>query len=184
MFTRVGVVRSMAIPMGAWFTNGISGSLAIFTNLTGGSGDTWSFADAVTNTVRVLIPLPVTWDAGTVKFSFDMGSTGNNTSSTNVVYSLRAASFISNAGDVATPTWGTAITFTNHISAVSNRLVTCVTGPLTIGNTPAINQQVLFELTRATANAVDVNTNNIQVAGAQLFYTETITEPSMPTTTQ
>lgn len=184
MRTRVGVVRSMAIPMGAWFTNGISGSLAIQTNLTGGSGDTWSFADAVTNTARVLIPLPVTWDAGVVKFQFEMGSTGNNTTSTNAVYSLRGGSITSNAGDVATPTWGTAITFTNHISAVSNRLVMCVTGDLTIGNTPAINKQVLFELTRATANAVDVNTNNVQVAGSQLFYTETATEPSMPTTTQ
>lgn len=177
------VVRSMAIPMGAWFTNGISGSLAIQTNLTGGSGDTWSFADGVTNSVRILVPMPVTWDAGTVKFSFDMGSTGNNTSSTNTVYSLRAASITSNAGDVATPTWGTSITFTNHISAVSNRLVTCITGPLTIGNTPAINKQVLFELTRMNADATDVNTNNIQVAGSQLFYS-TITDPVMPTTTQ
>lgn len=183
MRTRVGVVRSMAVPMGAWFTNGMTGSLAALTNLTG-SGDTYGFDDAVTNTVRLRLPMPVTWDVGTVKFQFEMASTGNNTSSTNVVYQLKAGTSLSNAGAEQTVTFGTAITFTNHVSAVSNRMVICTTGPLTIGNTPAVNAPVIFELTRLTSDAVDVNTNRIHVLGSQLFYTETATEPAMPTTTQ
>jgi len=182
MFTRVGVVRSIDFPLGAWLTNGIS-SLATPTSFTNAS-DSLTFVDAVTNTARIQFALPIAWDAGTVKIQFSMSSTTtNNTSNTNVVFGVKAATIL-NGGTWDSLTFGTQITFTNHISKQAFVENTCVTPLITVGNSPAVNRPIVWELTRLTSDATDVNTNTISVVSAQIFYTETTTEGSLPATTQ
>jgi len=181
MRTRVGVVRSIDVPMGAWLTNGISSPATpgSWTN----ASDALGFVDAVTNTARLQVSLPITWGAGTVQWKFVMSSTlTNTTTSTNVVYGIKGAS-VANGGTWDSLTFGTQIAFTNHIHRSPYVGVECVTPAITVGNTPAANKPIVWELTRLTSDGTDVNTNTVSIVSAQLFYTETTTEPSAPAAT-
>jgi len=183
MKTRSGLVRSIDVPMGAWFSNNIAspGTPLQFTN----AADSWGFADAVTNTIRLRMAFPTEWNAGVVRAQFVMsGILTNNTTSTNVVYGIKAASIPTLTAEDAAPTFGTQITFTNHIHRQAFTSTVCTTGDITVGNTPAANKNILWELTRLTSDATDVNTNTVYVLDAQFFYTESTNEAVMPTTTQ
>lgn len=180
--TRIGLIRSFDIPMAGWYTNGVATSLAsrtTWTNVT----ESVEFVDGATNTARIMFALPVEWGAGTVRVRFEMGSSlTNNTSNTNVVFSLKAGA-VGNGETWTNITFGTAVTVTNHIHKSPYRTVTCVTPDLTVGNTPAANKPIVWELTRLNADATDVNTNTIAVVNAQVFFTEASTEPTLPAVT-
>lgn len=181
---RTGVIRSFAIPMGAWFTNGLASvpTPASYTN----SADSFGFADGVTNTIRVRFPMPVTWDAGNVKFMLASGTTATNeTSATNVVWSIKGATIIkgTTGDDEVNLTFGTAVTVTNHVNKSQYISATFVTPEITVGNSPNANSDIIWEVTRLTTDSTDVNTNTVHLLSAQVFYTESATEPSMPATT-
>lgn len=185
MRTRVGVIRSLEVPMGAWLTNGetTASSFTAFTN----SAECYTFANSVTNSeIHIRFALPPTWDAGTVRWQFSMGNTlTNNDANTNVVFGIKAGTLTNTVTGAAEDsiTYGTEINFTNHIPRTPFQSIQCTTGDLTIANAAA-NKDVVFVLRRRNDDATDVNTNTVSVIASRLFYTESTTEPSMPATTQ
>lgn len=181
MRTRVGVVRSFDLPMGAWLTNGMQSPAtpASWTN----ASDSLTFVDGSTNTARIKFALPINWDAGAIRAQLVIGSTTtNSTTSTNAVFGIKLAS-IGNGEFEDSLTFGTQVTCTNHVHRSPYKTVWSNTSDITPGNTPAANKPMVLELTRMTSDATDVNTNTLSLVSLQIFYTETATEPTMPAAT-
>jgi hypothetical protein len=131
---------------------------------------TMDFADGAT-TLRAQfgIRMPKSWNLGTVTYSPIW--TANSTLTTNVVWQLRAMAL--GQGDaIATGTWGSAVTL------ISAGLATAQTvrdagesGTVTIGNSPAAKDWVVFEIFRDPANASDTFAATAQLIGTHIYYT-------------
>lgn len=170
-------VSSIAIPMGAWFVNGVAIaplSAATATTVTN-SSDGYSFADAITNVIRSRFALPWDWDGNSVEVEIQACCQGpNGTTASNVVFAVRAAAL--GDGDRAdSATFGTAISVTNHISTNSFILRSAITGPITVGNTPGATKSILWEVQRWGADAGDNLTNVLgaTVTEVRIYYGRT-----------
>lgn len=181
MRTRTGVNRSLTIPMGAWFTNGIASPATplSYTN----SGDSFGFADGSTNTIRLRCPIPLQWNAGTVYLQLTTGTIlTNQTSSTNVVWSVKGGSITNGQSETQVIT-GSAAFATNHVNKSQFVSSAIVSSPITVGNSSIGGQDVMFELTRMTSDATDTMTNTVYAISSVLYYTEQAIEASIPATT-
>lgn len=180
----VGVVRDWEVPMGSWFTNGTTtpATLASWTN----TGDSAVFSDAVTNDLRVRFALPSAWDAGVVRWQFTMGNTLTNTATTligtNVVFGISAATVAHNASETAL-TFGAETLFTNRLSKTNWWTTQCTTPDVTVGATAGGRKDIVWAIRRVTGNTGDATTNAVSVIHSRVIFTESTTEPSMPSAT-
>lgn len=179
-------VSSATIPMGAFTTNytgdGASVTMATYTNQANGS-DAWQFFSGQTNVIRLRFALPLDWDLGTVKLGLRALCFGTNASSaTNIVWAVQAAA-IANGGDESSPTFGTAVWTTNHISTSANVSREAITLPLTVGNSPGSTSSILWDIRRLGSQAGDTLTNNAAVlAEVRVMFNRTV-NPSFPAST-
>ena len=177
-------VTSVTIPMGAWFNtfldDGAALTAATFFAPTN-TADGWAFADSVTNRIRTRLALPIDWDAGTVEMEIRALCTGTNSSlATNTVWAVRGAA-LGELDREDSPTFGTAVSVTNHISTNSYIQGVCITLPITVGNTPAATKSILWELQRWGADTGDTMTNSsVTVVETRLFFRRT-TSNTFPT---
>ena len=176
--TNWATVSSATIPMGAFTTNypgdGASVTMATYTNQANGS-DAFQFFSAQTNVIRLRFALPWDWDLGTVRLGLRGLCFGTNaTTATNVVWAVQAAA-IANGGDESSPTFGTAVWTTNHISTSANISRETVTLPLTVGNSPGSSSSIIWDIRRLGSQAGDTMTNNATVlAEVRVFFNRTI----------
>lgn len=131
---------------------------------------TMDFADGG-STLRAQfgIRMPKSWNLGTITFSPIW--TANSTAVTNVVWQLRAMA-LGHADSITAGTWGSAVTLTS----VGVATVYTVRDPgestaVTVGNTPAANDWVIFEIFRDPAHASDTFAATAQLIGVHIYYT-------------
>jgi hypothetical protein len=172
---RTGVVREVWIGAGAMTprtTNGAApATVEMATN-----DNTFDFLDFDTATEEgacFAISLPQAWNAGTVKakvyWTAASGSGG-------VAWGLRATSYADD--DALDAAYGTEQVVTDTLITANDNHITAATAAITIGNTPAVDDLLLFEITREVGNAGDTLAVDARLIGVKLQYTESGTEPS------
>lgn len=178
--TNLTMVTSVDVPMGAWFTNnigdGASLTAANFASISN-AGDGMILAHtngtaSVTNCIRTRFALPWDWNAGTVKLGLVSVCSGTNSPvATNIVYAVRAVALGQN-DNVTSPSWGTLVRTTNNVS--TNLWVQgseAITAVLTVGNTPAVAKDILWEIQRHGGDGGDTETNaNLFLARVRVYY--------------
>jgi len=148
------MVRTIDIPMGAWFTNncgnGADVSTASMLTLTN-SGDTPVFTVSATSTneIRTRYSLPRDWDINSVQLHTFWACTGTNSASaskTNFVVKYDAAAV--GAGDrLDSLSFGTAVYWTNNCNPFPYEQGTeGITSGLTVGNTPAAGKGIVWRI--------------------------------------
>lgn len=172
------VQDSITVPMGAWFTNNLLGahpsgaSSLSFSNVS----DSFEFSsvNTVTNGIRLLCALPISWDAGVIRMGIRaLCVNTNDPSATNVVWGVRAAA-IKSGEDATSPTYGTSIAVTNAIAKQANTVGVCFTRDITVGNTPAATNMISFEISRLTADTGDTLTNSgLRMIETVIYYKRT-----------
>jgi len=174
-------VRSVDIPMGAWFTNGLEtvgvnftpANLLSVTNT--GDGIVMSHTNgsaAITNIVRTRFSLPWDWDGGTVKVGIQsVVGASNSVLATNLVFAIRAVA-ISGGDNLTNLTFGALTRVTNNVG--TNAWVVGqegITTALTIGNTPTTSKGILWEIQRHGGDAGDTETNTPAfIAQVRVYY--------------
>lgn len=172
---RTGVVREVWIGAGAMTprtTNGAApATVEMATN-----DNTFDFLDfdaATEEGACFAISLPQAWNAGTVKakvyWTAASGSGG-------VAWGLRATSYADD--DALDAAYGTEQVVTDTLITANDNHITAATAAITIGNTPAVDDLLLFEITREVGNAGDTLGVDARLIGVKLQYTETGTEPT------
>jgi hypothetical protein len=172
---RTGVVREVWIGAGAMTprtTNGAApATVEMATN-----DNTFDFLDFDTATEEgacFTISLPQAWDAGTVKvkvyWTAASGSGG-------VAWGLRATSYAND--DALDSAYGTEQVVTDTLITANDNHISSATSAITIGNTPTVDDLLLFEITREVANGSDTLAVDARLIGVKLQFTETSTEPS------
>jgi hypothetical protein len=120
------------------------------------------------------ISLPQAWDAGAVKAKFYWtASSGTG----GVVWGIRATSYADE--DPLDAAYGTEQIVTDTVTVNNDNHITAATAALTIGNTAAVDDLLIFEITREVGNTGDTLGFDARLAGAKLQYMETSTEPSV-----
>lgn len=172
---RTGVVREVWIGAGAMTprtTNGAApATVEMATN-----DNTFDFLDFDTATEEgacFAISLPQAWNASTVKakiyWTAASGSGG-------VAWGLRATSYADD--DALDAAYGTEQVVTDTLITANDNHITAATAAITIGNSPSVDDLLLFEITREVANGSDTLGVDARLIGVKLQYTETSTEPS------
>lgn len=171
--TNVGIVTSVTIPMGAWFTNNVANGA----DLTAASamsvtnaGDAFCFTDGVTNVARTRFALPWDWNGSTVQVELRSTSAATNgLLATNSVFAVRAVA-IGNNDRLDNLTFGTPIIMTNKIGTTAYTVQATIGSTLTIGNSPNSTKSILWEIQRLGTHAGDTTTNVVCITEARVYY--------------
>lgn len=164
-------VRTIDIPMGAWFTNncgnGADVSVASMVTLTN-SGDTPVFTvnATTTNEIRTRFSLPKDADfTSPIQIHTFWACTGTNSASqskTNFVVQNDAAA-VGPADRLDNLTFGSALYWTNNVSPFPWEQGTeGITSTLTIGNTPATGKGIIWRV-RVLGNAAGTTITNVSL---------------------
>jgi len=172
---RTGVVREVWIGAGAMTPRTTNGAAAATVEMATNDNtfDLLDFDTATEEGACFAISLPQAWNAGTVKakvyWTAASGSGG-------VAWGLRATSYADD--DALDTAYGTEQVVTDTLITANDNHITSATAAITIGNTPAVDDLLLFEITREVANGSDTLGVDARLIGVKLQYTETSTEPS------
>jgi hypothetical protein len=172
---RTGVVREVWIGAGAMTprtTNGAApATVEMATN--DNAFDFLDFDTATEEGACFALSLPQAWNAGTVKakvyWTAASGSGG-------VAWGLRATSYADD--DALDAAYGTEQVVTDTLITADDCHITAATAAITIGGPPAVDDLLLFEITREVANGSDTLAVDARLIGVKLQYTETSTEPT------
>ena len=114
------------------------------------------------------IAMPKSWNLGTV--TYQVFWSPSNTNTDNCIFGLEGVSCTE--GDTADVAFGTAVEVTDAgIGTVEDVQMTAVSGAVTIGGSPADDDQTFFQLYRDAADGSDDFTGDARVLGVKLFYT-------------
>ena len=114
------------------------------------------------------IAMPKSWNLGTV--TYQVFWSPSNTNTDNCIFGLEGVSCTE--GDTADVAFGTAVEVTDAgIGTVEDVQMTAVSGAVTIGGSPADDDQTFFQLYRDAADGSDDFTGDARVLGIKLFYT-------------
>jgi len=130
---------------------------------------TLDFDGSVSEAAQIRFPMPKRWDEGTITAEF-LWSSPN--SAQNVVWGCRAIAFGDNDEiDRSDISWGTGQTVADT-AVTSNALCrTAKTAGITIGNSPAEGDLVVFEFYRDPANASDTSSSDARLYAVILTLT-------------
>jgi hypothetical protein len=148
-------------------TNGPSlGSLETATNRVNVS--TLDFDPTTQEFAQFQIAMPKSWDEGTVTYEVIWYHPATTTNF-GVVWSLAGVSLSdTNALDTA---FGTAVQVTDTGGTTNAVYDSPESGVVTIGNTPAENDYVIFQIARVPADGSDTMAVDARLLGIRLFYT-------------
>ena len=155
------------IDAGAMLT-GISGATPTgiaFVN-SGLSSDAYNF-DAATNQYSLFkMAIPDNWNKGTIKSKFYWTASGG---SGNVVWGMQAAAFSND--DPIDGSWGTAQEVTGSFITGNDLHISAATSAITISNSPASNDLIMFRTYRNAAAAGDTYSLGANLLGVKIQYT-------------
>ena len=155
------------IDAGAMLT-GVSGATSTgiaFVN-SGLSSDAYNF-DAATNQYSLFkMAIPDNWNKGTIKSKFYWTASGG---SGNVVWGMQAAAFSDD--DPIDGSWGTAQEVTDSFITGNDLHISAATSAITISNSPASNDLIMFRTYRNAAAAGDTYSLGANLLGVKIQYT-------------
>lgn len=114
------------------------------------------------------IPMPESWDEGTVTF-VPIWSHASTSTNFGVVWSLQAVA-VSNDDAIAVA-FGTAQTSTDTGGTTNDVYVGSESSAITIAGTPAAGDTVFFRLSRVTGNGSDTMAIDARLHGIRLYFT-------------
>lgn len=162
--------QTIWVPAGAMYgrtTNGPgSGSVETATNRI--NLKSLDFDTTTQEFAQFAIQMPKGWDLGTLVCQF-VWSHPATTTNFGVVWQIQAVAFAdSNAADTA---FGTAVTATDTGGVTDAIYISPETSGMTVGNTPAAEDWVVFQVARAPANASDTMAVDARLLGVKIHYT-------------
>jgi hypothetical protein len=125
--------------------------------------------DATTQeSAQFMVQMPKSWDEGTIIAQF-IWCHGATTTNFGVVWDIAAVALSdTNALDTA---FGTAVTATDTGGTTDNVYASPETAEMTVGNSPAAEDLVVFRVRRAPANGSDTMAVDAKLIGVKLHYT-------------
>jgi hypothetical protein len=114
------------------------------------------------------IPMPESWNEGTVTFA-PVWKHPSTTTNFGVVWSLQAVAFSND--DTLAANFGTAQTSTDTGGTTDDHYVGPESSAITIAGTPAAGDTVYFRIARETANGSDTMAVDAQLLAIRLYYT-------------
>lgn len=127
---------------------------------------TWDFDSTSTEYVYFSLPMPSSWNEGTVSYRA-IGATSSLTG--NAVMVLQGVSISS--GDSMDAAYGTGQTSTLSLSATTTLQRGGESSAITIAGTPQASDTVSFRLYRDAQNAADTLQGDARIVGVELFLT-------------
>jgi hypothetical protein len=128
---------------------------------------TSDFDAATQEYVQFAIPMPASWDEGTVtaKFYWTHGSA----STFDVVWGIQAVAVGNDDGlDAA---FGTAVTVTDSGGTTNDLYISAETGPMTVGGSPQAGDLVVFQVYRKAADGADTLDVDAKLVAVNVFVT-------------
>lgn len=147
-------------------TNGArSGSLETTTNRINLS--TLDFSPTTQEFAQFQIAMPKSWDEGTVTFDVQWYHSATTTNF-GVVWSIAGTSL--SDGNAVETAFGTAVLVTDTGGVTNTIYDSPESAAITVGNTPAENDYVIFQIARVPADAGDTMAVDARLLGVRLFY--------------
>jgi hypothetical protein len=132
--------------------------------------ETLDFDPYVIQYAQFNLIMPEDWDLGTVKVKFQwMADTGTG----NVIWAIQSQALTDS--DPVDATWGTAVTVTDALTTLLDIQLTSATGAMTIAATPALGDDICFQIYRNTTDGSDTFTGNARLIGVFVQYNATVT---------
>lgn len=126
------------------------------------------FDDAVDEYVHFNIPMPKSWDEGTITFRVRWTTTATDTDG--VAWGLQGVAIADN--EAIDASWGTAVVVTDDAQGAAYELLTTAeSSAVTIAGTPAAGDMTFFRLFRDVSDANDDMTEDARLIGVEIFYT-------------
>lgn len=126
---------------------------------------TFDFDAATDEFAQIAIPMPKSWDEGTVTVQFIW--TASNTG--NVVWGAQGVAL--GDDDAVDSAFGTAQTVTDGVTLAGDVMESSFTSAITIAGTPAAEDIVVFQFYRDADNGSDTCTVDAQLIGVRIKYT-------------
>lgn len=121
--------------------------------------------DAATDEfAQAYVQMPKSWDRSTVTFIFVWEATNTG----NVVWGAQGLALSDD--DVIDTAYGTAVTVTDGVTATTDVMRSAESGACTIGNTPAAQDMVSFQIYRDADNASDTCAVDARLHGVVILY--------------
>jgi hypothetical protein len=125
----------------------------------------WSFAQSGNNYVHFRVPMPKSWNQGTVTFVLNWKTTATTG---NVVWSVQG--LLRNNGDAEDAAFGTAVTLTSAASASAQATITTAeTGVMTPAGTPANGSVLEVRINRNGGSGSDTLAATAVLIGVTMF---------------
>lgn len=127
---------------------------------------TLDFDASTDESAQITIPMPKSWDEGTVTVQFIWyapGGTGN------VVWGCAARAFSDD--DLFDAAFGTAVTVTDAVTATTDIMESAFTSAITIAGTPAAEDLVIFKFYRDADNGSDTLATDAKLIAVRIKYT-------------
>lgn len=179
--TFVGIYRDQSIEAGAMLVGNLASpaTTGTYTNSQDDTlSDSWTFADAATNSVRFALTLPDVWNLGTVKLKLYVTCDNTNNTSTNLVWGVKAGS-LAPLESLTGAIFGTEVYVTNGLDVAGNVMQVFTTPAITIGGSPGVGDSLWFNISREGGNASDTWTNTpVRLLKARVQWLESQTAPS------
>jgi hypothetical protein len=156
----LGIYRDQSIEAGAMFAGPTAATASTYTNLVNDTlSDSWTFADAATQSARFSLTLPDAWNVGTIKLKLYVTCDGTNTATTtNLVWGVKAGS-LAPLESLTNAVFGTQVFVTNGLNTAGNVMQVFTTGAITVGGSPAMGDSIWVDISRQGSNASDDWTN-------------------------
>jgi len=111
---------------------------------------------------------PPEWDAGTVTVKY-YWSSPNGTAAQVVEFQIAALAY--SLGDVLDIAFPATTSVTDVLTAINSLDITAESSDITIGNTPAKGDIVVFQIERDALAGSDTLTGAVRLTGMEIFYT-------------
>jgi len=154
----------MAAAMTARTTNGAAaGTAETTTNKV--MTRTLDFDQTTAEYSQIMIPMPKSWDEGTVtvQFIWTAGTTGN------VVWACQGVALSDD--DALDAAFGTAQTVTDGVTAAGDLMQSAFTSAITIAGTPAAEDTVVLQFYRDASNGSDTLAADAKLIAVRIKYT-------------
>ena len=126
---------------------------------------TLDFDAATAESAQIAIPMPRSWNEGTVRIQF-VWSAGAGGSA---VWGCQALALSDD--DALDAAFGTAQVVTDAVTAVGDMMESAFTAPLTIAGSPAPEDLVVFRFYRDATNAADTLAADARLVAVRIRYT-------------
>ena len=128
---------------------------------------TLDFPDGADSYAQFSIAMPKSWNESTITFQTYWSVAGTNTGT--VGFTLSAVALSST--EVCTTAFGTAVANTPLAATgtISDLMVNVVSGPVTVGDTPAEGDQIFFQVLRDVSE--DTQTSPARLHGIKIYFT-------------